>query len=458
MKVLLVRPNAKVDSIVVPIGLAYLAAQIKDRYEVVILDCLKDNMSHYDFLMFVKKFLPDVVGLQVYHTDKEVALRYVKAVKEYKSSIFTVIGGPYSSCEDSNNIFRFFGKYLDYAFVGESEVGFKKLVEKLSGSKNFSYSEIEGLVYRIDGTVYKTRQVFVENLDVLNPPFWDGVKPQRYPLSPQGRYFKQYPICSINISRGCPYKCSFCAGYRITGNKVRYRSIENVVEEIILLYEKFGIKEFHIVDDNFTFDKEYVINFCKKIIELSLNITFVCPNGVRLDTLDDEVLSLMKKAGFYILHIGIESASNRILKYMHKGLNKQTIINKLTKFKKLGFDLCGYFIFGYPKERFVDRINNIIFALRLPLVGVMFMNFMPIPSTEAYEEFKFDNLKLYKKNFYSTFYGNFFQRIFLKFIQLFGMFVFYVRPKIFLKNMLYIKTFDNFVYLLRRILRMVITW
>lgn len=457
MKILLVRPNIRVDSIVVPIGLAYIAKQLIDEHEVFILDCLKDNISYKNFLDFVRRVKPDVVGIQVFHTDKEKAFLYLKGIKEFKKDIITVIGGPYSSCEEPQNIFKFFGEYLDYAFCGESEVGFKKLLRKIS-IDDLKYEEIEGLIYKEKGKIKKNEPIFLENLDVLNPPLWELIQPQKYPLSPQGRYFRKYPICSINISRGCPFKCSFCAGYKITGNKVRYRSISNVLEEIKLLYEKYGIKEFHIIDDNFTFDKNYVISLCEELIKLNLKLNFACPNGVRLDTLDRDELLLMKHAGFYILHVGIESGSNRILKYMHKNLTTEKIKNRLYLIKNLKFDICGYFIFGYPKEKFFERLKNIFFAMSLPLVGVMFMNFMPIPSTEAYKEFSQKNIKFYKKTFYATFVNNFFGSFILKLTQILGMFLFYIRPHILIKNLLYIKTFENFLYVFKRILRILIVW
>jgi radical SAM superfamily enzyme YgiQ (UPF0313 family) len=459
MNILLIRPKSRVDSIIPPLGLGYLAKQVYLNHKVKIIDCLKDGISEKKLLNYIDEYQPDLVGFTAFHTDKEVVLKYLIEIKKYKKDITTVIGGPYSSCEEPKNIFSFFGSYLDFAFAGEAELGFKNFVEKLK-NYNFDYFDIDGLIWLDKNrNVIKNKVRFVENLDLINPPLWEEIKPNTYPLAPQGGFLKKYPFTSINISRGCPHRCSFCAGHIISGYKVRYRSIENVIDEIKLLYYEYGIREFHILDDNFTFNKSYVEEFCRNIIKLNLNISFACPNGVRIDTLDEEVLKLMKKTGFYILHLGIESGSSKILTYMHKDLTTKEVLEKTKLMKKLNFELCGYFIFGYPKERFFDRIKTIFFSLKLPLTKVMFMNFMPIPSTEAYKQFEFEKINLYKKTFYSTFFGSFFSRVMLKFSLIFGLFVFYIRPKILIRNILCIYNFKHFLHTIKRITRIsIVGW
>ena len=129
------------------------------------------------------------------------------------------------------------------------------------------------------------QQIFVENLDELGMPSWDFIRPDTYPLSPHGGFFKNYPIAPIIISRGCPFSCTYCAGHLVSGKKIRFRSTDNVIEEIKILYHQYGIREIHIEDDNFTFIRNLVMEFCRKLKENNLNISWTCPNGVRLDTL-----------------------------------------------------------------------------------------------------------------------------------------------------------------------------
>jgi len=88
---------------------------------------------------------------------------------------------------------------------------------------------------------------------------------------------------------------------------VIFFSPENIIREIELLIKKYGVKEIHIEDDNFTFNKERVIEFCILLLDKNININWACPNGIRLDTLDEELLKLMEKAGCYSFAVGIES-------------------------------------------------------------------------------------------------------------------------------------------------------
>ena len=101
-------------------------------------------------------------------------------------------------------------------------------------------------------------------------PSWDMLKPEEYPESQHGAYYNKFPIAPIVTSRGCPYECSFCAGFKITGRKMRYRSIGHVISEIQFLYEKHSIREIHIIDDNFTLNKNHAKDFCEKLIDLTL--------------------------------------------------------------------------------------------------------------------------------------------------------------------------------------------
>ena len=171
--------------------------------------------------------------------------------------------------------------------------------------------------------------IFVETLDEFGMPSWDLLRPDTYPLAPHGGFFKNYPIAPIIITRGCPFSCTYCAGHLISGKKIRHRSIDKVIEEIKVLYYQYGIREIHIEDDNFTFYHDLVYEFCRKLKENHLNISWTCPNGIRLDSLTKELLMAMKGAGLYGISVGVESGSDKILKDMRKSLTKEKIREKL---------------------------------------------------------------------------------------------------------------------------------
>ncbi len=168
-------------------------------------------------------------------------------------------------------------------------------------------------------------------------------------MAPHGAFFKQYPVAPIITSRGCPFHCTFCGGHIISGRKIRQRSIKNVMSEIELLYRDYGVREIHIEDDNFTFRKDYVLEFCNHMRSKFPNLTWTCPNGVRIDTLDEEMVEAMRSSGCYALSIGIESGSDKILKLMKKSLNIQKIAEKIEMLKKFDIDINAFFIPGGDK-------------------------------------------------------------------------------------------------------------
>ena len=162
--------------------------------------------------------------------------------------------------------------------------------------------------------------------------------------------------------------------------------MDNIIEEIEFLNHKYQITRFVILDENFTANKEFVKHFCKKIISLNKKYEFVLPNGVRLDTLTEELLSFMLKSGFSKrLSVGIESGSNKILKLMNKKLTKEIINDKVNLMVKVGFKPIGYFIIGYPGESKDDIKETIKFAKELKLYEAAFTCYIPMPGTSTYE-------------------------------------------------------------------------
>ncbi len=455
MRILFIKPNSKTDTVIPPIGLGYLSSILKDEHETKIVDC-RLKISLRKLLEIVKDFSPDIVGIQVYNFDKQIVYKYLYEIKKANDKIITVIGGPCPSCEEEQ-VLNYYKGLIDYAFIGESELSFKRFIKKMSiGDKDFS--DVEGLIYRYNGKIVKNSLPFIDNLDILPYPDWDSIPPDKYPCSPQGGFARGFPVSPIIISRGCPYKCNFCAGHKITGYKIRYRSVENVLEEIKLLVKKFNVKEIHIIDDNFTFKKDYILEFCDKFLSSGIKLNVACPNGVRIDSLDKEVLTYMKKAGFYILHLGIESGSKKILKYMNKNMNLDTIKQKAYLAKSLGYEICGYFIIGYPGETKQDLSKTKNLILSLPLDRVMIMNFLPIPGTEIYEQLKQKNFAFdaVDKNFYTVNYINK-NRTIQKFNQIKLFIWYYLRPKILIKNLLSICNISHLYFIIRRIYRLVVS-
>jgi len=242
-------------------------------------------------------------------------------------------------------------------------------------------------------------------------------------------------VAPIITSRGCPFPCTFCAARALTGRVIRYRSVENVIREIILLRDRYGVREFHIEDDNFTWKREYVIAFCREIIERDLDLSFSLPNGIRLDSLDREVLTLMERAGFYSLAVGIESGSNRVLALMKKNLTREVIREKIELIKECtDMRVSGFFLIGYPGETEKEIGETISFSRELPLNLASFLITMPLPGSPLWDDYQ-------KQDYQNINWGNFVpSRVVpglsdippdrLKRLQRKATILFYLRPKI----------------------------
>lgn len=463
LKVLLVRPvtaKEKVLSVSPPIGLGYLATAARKAgfLDVLILDCVKEKIDFDEFSKKIELISPDVVGFQIFSHDLRSLEKSLEIIKKFNPKIITVAGGPHPSGLPEEILLDF--PKLNFAFKGESEVGFPfllKRINKMDCLKN-SLEKIPGLIWRKNlNKIVINQQIFTKNLDELGFPAWDLLKPQEYPKAPMGIFFKNLPIASIMATRGCPFQCTYCAGKTVTGKKIRTRSINNVISEIELLYREYGIREIHILDDNFTMNKKYVREFCKKLLSKDFKISWCCPNGVRLDTLDFNTLRLMKKSGCYYISVGIESGSNKTLCRMKKGLSIKVIKKQVQLIKKTGLGVNGFFILGYPGETEKDIKKTIHFAKTLGLKRAAFANFLPLPGTEIYKNLiESGEIKKEEINWEMLFHADVpysppsISKKRLKSLQRQAYMEFILRPKVLFDILREIKTLEQFNFLLRR--------
>lgn len=454
MKILLVKPHSLSDHIQAPLGLGYLASALRPGHNVRILDCLKEGItSPRELVEALISFQPDILGLQCYTFHRRFINDVLKEVKKLNKNIICVVGGPHPSVQPEETL-GYFGDCLDFGFAGEAEVGFRRLVEALScGEKDFS--SIPGLIFRDKGAVKVNPAEFVDDLDSLGLPSWDLMRPETYPEAQHGAFYRKFPIAPIIATRGCPYPCTFCAGNKIAGRRIRKHSVKYILGQIMMLYADFGIREFHIVDDNFTFEIDYAKELLRGIIALKLDISWATPNGVRLDRLDDELLSLMKKSGLYLISLGIESGSDRVLKLMKKGTTVSRIESAVKLIREHGLEIAGFFILGYPGETKEEIEETIRFSRRLGLIRANFFTFLPFPGTESFKMLE-ENGELANvdwDNFYfasAPYVSRELSREDLKRLQRKAFLRFYFRPGIFFRNIAQIKSWRHFGFLLKR--------
>jgi len=366
------------------LGLGYLASVLKQNgHNVTVLHCIKEKMGFKEFEEYIKKHNFDAIGIQMFTYDFNNVKKYSQIIKQNTNSIIFV-GGYHSSGDPIGTLKNL--KDVDYVFIGEVEIGLPIFIENLNKLNKTTLKKIPNLVWRDNNNIIVNPPEFIENLDSLPFPAWDLMDPRTYPEAPHGAFIKNWPTAPIIITRGCPFQCTFCAGKTITGNKVRKRSISNVIEEIKFLMDNYKVKEFLIEDENFTLHKDLVLEFCNKLIDQNLNISWSCPSGVRLDTLDEEMLNLMEKSGCHSLSVGIEFGSQKILDLTKKHLTLEKIKEKVNLFKKTKIRVTGFFMMGYPGETKKDIEKTIKLAKQLPLDRAQFNSFMPLPGSEIYNQ------------------------------------------------------------------------
>lgn len=427
-----------------PLGLLYIAAYLEKHttHEVRVLDAQVERLSHDDIAVRVQDISPDVVGITAMTLTLLDVLKVVKTVKKVNDEIKVVLGGPHVHIFPEETV-EYYG--VDYLVLGEGEVTFKELLDNLNDSE--ALRQVKGLVYRNNDEIITTgKRELIDNLDEL--PF-----PARH-LTPFERYSsllaKRSPITTMFTSRGCPYGCSFCDRPHL-GKKFRYRSAQNVVDEMEQCVE-MGIREFFIYDDTFTVNHERVHEICDEILERRLDIGWDI--RTRVDNVNEPMLLKLKQAGCERIHYGVEAGTDKILKILNKGITLEQVTEVFKMTHRVGIATLAYFMIGSPGETESEMRETFRFMKRLKPDFVHMTILTPFPATKIYA----DGLKSgvieidYWRNFAASpdrsfeppHWGELYSRKELNEILVRGYKSFYVRPIYILKRALKIESLAEF--------------
>jgi radical SAM superfamily enzyme YgiQ (UPF0313 family) len=382
MKVLLIRPNSIIIATPVPLGLAYIAQYLRERRgdEVTILDARNRRLEPEAVARRAAELKPDVIGIGALSFEQREVHHLAKLLRQAAPQAKILLGGPYAS---ANREAVLTDPNIDVAVVGEGEETTRELLDAFEGKPELP--GVRGLILREDGaTRFTGMRPALEDLDRLSPA-WDLVDPKSY--------FKRWGRNSENIvktshktlavftSRGCPYGCIFC--HNLFGRKFRTRSAENVLEEITMLQERYGVKELEIVDDAFNLDLPRAKAIARGLIERKLGLKIALPNGLRGDRVDGELLDLFQAAGFYRIAFAVESGSPRIQEIIHKRIDLEKVNRAITETAKRGMVATGYFILGFPTETEAEMAMTADFAVHSDLHVASFFYLNPFPGTEV---------------------------------------------------------------------------
>ena len=358
----------------IPFGLTYLASFLEKKgFSVKLLDLGVDYMDDESLINYIKGIKPRNIGFGCMTVHVDFVKRITKKIKE-NIDVKIFVGGIHPTSFKEKNFDDF--KDVDIIFIGEGEL---TLLEVLQGKK---LSNIKGIAYKDKGKVRVNEiRELIEDIDILPFPARHLLDSNKYALSFdwEGRN----PSTTMFTSRGCPYNCIYCASKVMWRRKVRFRSAENVLNEIDFLIKECGVREILFYDDHFTLNKERLYKICNGLLERKYDLTWGCLS--RVDSLDLETLRLMKKAGCHIISFGVESGSQTTLNSMKKDVKVEDIKRAFALCRETGINTKATFIFGAPKEtrETINETRNLIKVIKPDYVWFFIMT--PMPGTELYD-------------------------------------------------------------------------
>lgn len=412
LKVAFIRVNCIADEIIPPLHFGYLAASLPNSYQITLIDMLRDGISNKLLTKKIRDGNFDLICFSSYSKDITNIRNLSLSLKENCPNSLIVLGGVQPSLMPKATM-KYVEPGIDFCFAGEGEESLPMFIKE-TGCKDFSYKiigKIPGLIFKHEGEIKINKPQFIEDLDSIPFPKWDIMPPATYPKSPHGAFFRHFPYAPMIASRGCPFPCTFCSAPVLSGKKVRFRSIENIIEEIEILKKNYDVNEIHFEDDNFSLTKKFVNDFCEALLKNNLNIAWCFPNGLRLEKLDINILRLMRRAGCYSMNVGVESGCDDILKRIEKKTTAQALKENISRVKKAGMDIGGFFIIGFPGETRENILQTIRFATSLELDRIGVSYFQPLPGSKEFNnlvssgKFTYD-LSLMKPSLHTISYVN----------------------------------------------------
>jgi len=383
MKILLVQPPCYVGDPLslyindyafrVPqLGLLYLAASVRGHHDVRILDLNLEQTELQTVPRMVERVCQvaeetgaGLVGIGTMANVYPLVLQMAAEVKARMPEITMVLGGHQATFTAQETLERF--PQVDLVVMGEGEGPFPRLLAALErGESPVGLPGIAGR--RNGGAVIPELPPLQADLDTLGPPAYD--------LVPGLEVYQPFSLvkrANILTSRGCPFACTFCSVSRFWERKARFRDPARVVAELASLQNDLGAGYIEVNDDTFTVKRKYIEAICHGIIDSGLELEWLC--RARANALDEEIVSLLRRAGCSHVFIGAESGSERILRSIHKRIKPQDVSRAVRLLAEQGIEAIVSFIYGFPDEDAEDIARSARLAQECRQLGARWISF-----------------------------------------------------------------------------------
>ena len=413
MKILLVRPPYVIplksvygNKGVPPLGLVYLSAALKgDGHDVECLDCYAEDMDCFtpidnsDLLangLTIEKTLAriprhtKVVGISCMFSNEWIhTSRLVKAIKKEFPKIFIVVGGEHATA-DFEYILEHYPE-IDCCILGEGEEKIKNLCAHLkAGEKDFS--KIEGISFFDKNSLKTISTNFpyrIKNINEIKTPDWEAVPIRNFLDKGYGFSIQGKRTIPMLLSRGCPYRCTFCSNEQMWTTKWVSRDIDHVIAEIRQNIALYQIEHIDFYDLTAVVNRSWTLAFCNRMIAENLNVTWALPSGTRSEALDAEVLSKLRESGCTKITYAPETGSAYLSKKVKKNVNLGNMLKSMRHAVKIGLVVKANIIFGFPEERYRDILWTFLFLLKMSFIGVHDVpcfGFSPYPGSALFRK------------------------------------------------------------------------
>lgn len=365
-----------------PLGIAYIASYLRNNghdVEIIDFNVVRDDD---EFKKIISRKSPDLVGLSMQTNAMSQTYKLIKVIKDVTPGALVVLGGPHPTVMPELTLQD---SLADFIVMGEGEETFLDIANSIRDGEIRSPEKIRGVWFRKGSKISQTPpRPFIEDLDEI--PF-----PARDLLPVKEFYLKQVPptplimpIQHIICHRGCPFNCIFCqpTSRKMFGIRVRRRSPANICDEAESVIREYKLKSVYFSADTLTADEKWIKDFCREYKNRD-DIPWIATT--RVDTVNRSILTEMKRSGCYFIAFGVESGSEKILRFLRKGIDKKQVKKAIDLCSEIGIMTQSNIMIGNPGEtsETLEATYDFIGELSTDIVAPFITN--PIVGTDLYD-------------------------------------------------------------------------